>query len=295
MNGKLLSLTDFDPTCIILKAPPTNSNFSEIWYRYTDTDSGKTTAVKPVFKTPRLPVKYGAKRFSDQSAYGYCLNMSNKDIDPEIGDFYDFVKQMDKALIGAFTEGRRSWAVKPTVCLKYRTAMKRKTVNDDFFFQVKLIHTEKGANNVTVIYSNDRKTLKVEDITYGKYADQFISPAYLYYDADGIHPIWQAHQIVLSTAEKVFLEHCILDHMYGPPAPAPLGPYPPYPYPQHHQHPQLHHPQHHQHQSQPSLHMPPPPPPPPPPGASMLSIDIGELKSVIGRLRKSTFIKEEDD
>jgi hypothetical protein len=268
MNGKLLSINDFDPTCIILKAPPTNSNFSEIWYKYTD--NGKVTAVKPVFKTPRLPIKYGAKRFSDQSAYGYCLNMSNKDIDPEIGEFYDFVKQMDKALIGAFTEGRRSWAVKPTVCLKYRTAMKRKTVNDDFFFQIKLIHTEKGANNVTVIYGNDRTKLKSEDITYGKYADQFICPAYLYYDSDGIHPIWQAHQIVLSTVEKVFLEHCILDHM-GVPANVPAR----YLHPLH-----------------PYTYVPPVPAhthtiaPVQMPSMSRLSINVGELKSVISGLRK---------
>ena len=278
MNVKLLSINDFDPTCIILKAPPTNSNFSEIWYKYTD--NGKVTAVKPVFKTPRLPIKYGAKRFSDQSAYGYCLNMSNKDIDPEIGEFYDFVKRMDKALISAFTEGRRGWLVKPTVCLKYRTAMKRKTVNDDFFFQIKLIHTEKGANNVTVIYGNDRTKLKSEDITYGKYADQFICPAYLYYDSDGIHPIWQAHQIVLSTVEKVFLEHCILDHMDGslPASPAPV-----------HVHAHARNlPAHtHTHTIAPvQLQMP---------SMSRLSINIGELKSVISGLRKcKEEFKDED-
>jgi hypothetical protein len=224
MNGKLLSTGAFDPSGIILKPPnPSNPHFSEIWYLHTD--NGKTTAVKPVFKTPRLPVKFSAKRFSEQSAYGYCLNMGNKDIDPEIGEFYDFVKQMDKALINAFTTGRRTWSVNPTTCLKYRTAMKRKTSQDDFYFQVKLIHAEKGASTVTVIYSNNGKKITPEDITYGKYADQFISPAYLYYDADGIHPIWQAHQIVISTVEKVFLEHCILDHLGSgssvPHAPAP--------------------------------------------------------------------------
>ena len=220
MNGKLLSTGAFDPSGIILKPPnPSNPHFSEIWYLHTD--NGKTTAVKPVFKTPRLPVKFSAKRFSEQSAYGYCLNMGNKDIDPEIGEFYDFVKQMDKALISAFTAGRRTWPVNPTTCLKYRTAMKRKTSQDDFYFQVKLIHAEKGASTVTVIYSNKGTKITPEDILYGKYADQFISPAYLYYDADGIHPIWQAHQIVISSVEKVFLEHCILDHMGSSAIPVP--------------------------------------------------------------------------
>lgn len=99
--------------------------------------------------------------------------------------------------------------------------MKRKTSQDDFYFQVKLIHAEKGASTVTVIYSNKGTKITPEDILYGKYADQFISPAYLYYDADGIHPIWQAHQIVISSVEKVFLEHCILDHMGSSAIPVP--------------------------------------------------------------------------
>jgi len=205
--------------------------------------------------------------------------MSNKDIDPEIGEFYDFVKRMDKALIGAFTEGRRVWLVKPTVCLKYRTAMKRKTVNDDFFFQIKLIHTEKGANSVTLIYGNDRTKLTSEDITYGKYADQFICPAYLYYDSDGIHLIWQAHQIVLSTVEKVFLEHCILDHMDGslPPAPVPVPVSAPARHLHHYTTPPV--PSH-------TVQMP---------SMSRLSINIGELKSVISGLRKyKEEFKDED-
>jgi hypothetical protein len=280
MNGKLLSTGTFDPAGIILK-PPTllNPHISEIWYLHTDSLNGKKTAVKPVFKTPRLPVKYSAKRFSEQSAYGYCLNMGNKDIDPEIGEFYDFVKQMDKALINAFTTGRRSWPVNPTTCLKYRTAMKRKTAQDDFYFQVKLIHTEKGASTATVIYSNDRKVITPEDILYGKYADQFISPAYLYYDADGIHPIWQAHQIVISSVEKVFLEYCILDHLDSTIAPVSAYTYTPVPT---------------------KIPMPPPPPPMPEPAVSRVPIqrmliNPAELNTVISGLRKITIRESDSD
>jgi hypothetical protein len=214
MNGKLIH--NFDPANLILKPP--SGAFSEIWY-LDNTTGGKSAAVRPIFKTPRLPLKFGAKRYADQTAYGYCLNMSNKDIDPEIGEFYQLVKQVDRALISAFTENHKSWPAKPTTCMKYRTAMKRKTVNDDFYFQIKLVHN-KGGPLATVIYEKVGKqtpvTVGPEEITYGKYADQFICPAYLYYDDQGIHPVWQAHQIVLSTVERVFLEECILDHIFKP-------------------------------------------------------------------------------
>jgi hypothetical protein len=216
MNGKLIH--NFDPANLILKPP--SGTFSEIWY--LDNTTGKSIAVRPIFKTPRLPLKFGAKRYADQTAYGYCLNMSNKDIDPEIGEFYQLVKQVDRALIAAFTEKHKSWPTKPTTCMKYRTAMKRKTVNDDFYFQIKLVHNKGGGPLATVIYEKAGKqaptalTVGPEAITYGKYADQFICPAYLYYDDQGIHPVWQAHQIVLSTVERVFLEECILDHIFKP-------------------------------------------------------------------------------
>jgi hypothetical protein len=218
MNGKLISTENFDPVNILLKPP--SGGYSEIWYK----DGG--CAVRPIFKTPRLPVKFSAKRYNEQTAYSYCLNMSNKDIDSEIGAFFQFVKQVDRALINAFTESNKSWSVKPTTCLKYRTAMKRRTTQDDFYFQLKLVHSIKGGPPTTVIYNRKgtagvherENVMKVgpEEITYGKYADQFICPAYLYYDDQGIHPVWQAQQIVLSSVERVFLEECILDHIFGP-------------------------------------------------------------------------------
>jgi len=213
MNGKLITCEDFKPANIILK-PPMGA-FSEIWY-LTEVD-GKSVAVRPVFKTPRLPVKFGAKKFSTDTSYGYCLNMYNKDIDPETGEFFQLVKSVDRALIAAYTENHKQWPVKPTTCMKYRTAMKRKTVNDDLYFQVKLVHAVKGGPPASVIYDSNRQKVGPEEITYGKYADQFICPAYLYYDDTGIHPVWQSHQIVLSSVEKVFLEECILDHVFKVP------------------------------------------------------------------------------
>ncbi len=283
MNGKLISIENFDSSSIILK-PPTASSlsgvfYSEIWY--LDKSGTKPMAVRPVFKTPRLPVKFGSKRFTEQGTYTYCLNMSNMEIDPEIGEFYDFVKQCDRALIAAFTEKHKTWPVKPTTCLKYRTAMKRHATVDgipgDFYFQIKLINSASAgapeSGVATVIYNDKREKIGPEEISYGKYVDQFIWPGYLRYDKDGIHPVWQAHQIVISSMERVFLDHCILDHLYPPAPPMPMS-------------------------MQFSTFPPPPPPPPPPqmvresrPGFETviqmpkLRINPLELKSVIKGLR----------
>jgi hypothetical protein len=275
MNGKLISLEDFNPSNIILK-PPTPAGGSEIWYL---TDNGndeksKSVAVRPIFKTPRLPLKFGAKRFSDDSNYGYCLNMSNKDIDPETGEFFQFVKSVDRALINAFTDQYKKWPSRPTSCLKYRTAMKRKTNQDDFYFQIKLVHSVKGGPLATVIYDSNRVKVGPEEINYGKYADQFISPAYLYYDESGIHPVWQAHQIVLSRVERVFLEECILDHVFKPAFIPQFNFHPPPPPP----------PPPNSHPHLPSSHLPPAP-------IIMLtpklSINPLELKKAIQGLKKT--------
>lgn len=274
MNGKLIH--NFDPLNIVLK-PPVGS-FSEIWY--LDKTGEKTIAVRPIFKTPRLPLKFGAKQYTQDTTYGYCLNMSNKDIDPEIADFFQLIKQLDRSFINSFTENHKSWPVKPTSCMKYRSAMKRKTVNDDFYFQIKLIHK---ANDVaTVIYDSNKNKVGPEDITYGKYADQFICPAYLYYDEKGIHPVWQAHQIVLSSVERIFLEECILDHIFKP-SNVPLQTYiQPL---QHQQVPQQL--QHHQLPLQ--LQLPNPPPP------VRLTINPMELKNVLQNLKRRDIKQEDED
>ena len=306
MNGKLISIESFDPSCIVVKPPVPSSisgvSFSEIWY--LDKSGTKPVAVRPVFKTPRLPIKFGSKRFADQGAYTYCLNMSNKDIDPEIGEFYDFVKQCDRALIAAFTEKHKGWPFKPTSCLKYWTAMKRcsptsssslNSVSGDFYFQLKLISASSGAGAgagaacaqappssdvATVIYNDKKVKVGPEDIVYGKYADQFIWPGYLRYDKDGIHPVWQVHQIVLSSMERVFLEHCILDHLW-PTSTASLVPALTWSPGASYQHPYC---------------APPPPPPPPPAQAHLmmprLMINPVELKTVIQRLRN---VSTQDD
>ena len=303
MDGKLLSIENFDHSGIILK-PPTQIGscyLSEILY-LDKKDTEKTALIRPIFKTPRLRIKYGAKRFSENTSYGYCLNMTNKDIDPEINEFYTFIKNFDKAIISVFTESQKSWNVRPTKCMKYRTAMKRKTANDEFYFQVKLIDDIKNKefrDLATVIYNSNRTKAQPEDIVYGKYADQFICPAYLYYDETGIHSVWQAHQILLSNIEKVFLEHCILDHInptLPPPFPFPPPPPPfPHPFPNFPQQPE---------QSQVPIPIPIPNPNPnqytqtqaqthQTTRSVILQINPSELKSVIKNLRKSN-IREDD-
>ena len=218
MSYKLLDYENFDSVNLILKPPFSIGNFyiSEIWTSLR-VDEG-TSVVRPIFKTPRLPVKYGAKQFSLNTNYGYCLNMSNKDIDPDINAFYKFIRNLDKALINAFTESNKSWPLNPAKCLKFKSALKRKTQTDDFHFQLKMVDVVNGDDRkiITTIHNSDRSVAKLADITFGKYTDQFICPAYLYYDDHGIHPIWQAHQIVLSNMQKVFLEECLLDHIYPP-------------------------------------------------------------------------------
>lgn len=218
MSYKLLDYENFDSISLVLKPPFSIGScyISEIWACIKTEDSA--SVVRPIFKTPRLRVKYGAKQFSQNANYGYCLNMSNKDIDPDINTFYKFIRTVDKALIGAFTESNKSWNVNPALCLKFKSALKRKSPTDDFHFQLKMVDIVNGDDRkiMTTIHNSDRSVAKLADITFGKYTDQFICPAFLSYDEQGIHPIWQAHQIVLSNIEKVFLEECLLDHIYPP-------------------------------------------------------------------------------
>jgi hypothetical protein len=213
MSYTLIDYDTFDFSSILLKPPFKAGNFyiSEIWCL------NDKRALRPIFKTPRLKIKYGAKRYLENTTCGYTLDFSNKVIDVETANFYQFIRNFDKGLINVFTEIHKTWPENPAKCLKYKSALKRKTPKDDFYFQLKLIDSSTSSadnrNIISTIHNSDRSVATIDDIVFNKYADQFICPAYLYYDDQGIHPIWQAHQVVISTVEKVFLEQCLLDHI----------------------------------------------------------------------------------
>jgi hypothetical protein len=221
MNRKIIGI-DVDISKFIIKAPRETARsspnareyISEIWYKDDD-----DKIYVPVLQPPRLRVKYGAKRYNPQSSFGYCVSMYNCDIDPEIEAFYNFVKLFDKYTVQVYTDKKSAWGLQG-IKNKYWTAMRRKSNTDDFYFAVKLIHGKEG-EVLTSINNSKRNSCKPTDITYGIYIDQYISPAFVIYNTDGIHPVWNAHQVVISELERVFLGNCLLDQISEMPTPMP--------------------------------------------------------------------------
>lgn len=228
MNRKIISTNVDNITNFIIKAPRETARstsgareyISEIWYKDTD---GKIYI--PIIQPPRLRVRYKATQYTPSSSYSYCVSMYNYDIDPEIEEFYKFVQAFDKHIVSMYTDKKAAWDIKG-IKNKYWTAMKRKGI-DDYYFVVKLIHDKDNAV-LTSINNTNRTVCTPSDIIYGIYIDQYISPTYITYNTDGMHPIWNAHQVVISELEKVFLGNCLLDHISGPgsapPPPPPPGP-----------------------------------------------------------------------
>lgn len=223
---------------IILKKPKetarhteTNPEYiSEVWYLDDD------KLYQPIIRTPRLKVKYGAKSWSadntdasDRSSWSYCVGLYNYDIDPEIQRFYQGIKDYDKHVITHWTSNKKSWNLRQNAKIKakYFTALRRRDPNDDPYLIIKLI-TDKG-KVLTAVDSKDRKGMLPTDITYGKYTDQYISPSFVLFNNNGIHPFWQAHQVVVSPIERVFLENCLLDVLQPEPQQQLLPPPPPPP------------------------------------------------------------------
>lgn len=222
MSQKIIEIDLDNIDNFILKSPKESKRSTaecpeyvgEIWYIVDD------KAYIPVIQTPRLKVKYGAKRYNANSVYSYCLSMYNYDIDPQIKRFYDFVQALDKHLVKEFSKHKgKVRGVKN----KYWTAMRRKTRESDPHFVVKLIQDKEGTV-MTTISDTQRESRESTDIVFGCYTDQYISPSYIVFNNTGMYPCWNAHQVVVGKIEKVFLESCLLDEVSIEPPPVPVPP-----------------------------------------------------------------------
>jgi hypothetical protein len=166
---------------------------SEVWYKKDD-----GAIIKPIFQTPRLKVVYSANKFQSNT-YSYCVSLHNADIDEEIECFFNLISTIDQHIIESLPPKQI-----------YKSAMSRKKPTSDYYMRLKII------NDGTVIKNMSRKTCCPADITYGTYADQYIGLDILMYTPNGVIPMWNAHQIVISQVEKVFLSTCLLDTIAKP-------------------------------------------------------------------------------
>jgi len=304
MSWQLISITDIDLDRLVIKHPQHIGNddkgkpkyTSEIWYK---PEQGKP--FKPVFKTPRLKIKYSCKQF--KSGYGYCISSYNSDIDDEIGEFFTFVRKLDRKLNHIYRQTCKIWKYSPSGTAKYFSSIKKaaskQTYNnssDNGYMQLKVItNNNKGQSPEPLTKINDSSSgdkLEPESIRYGFYSDQIIGMSYLYYNSEGIRPVWYAHQAVVSESVNVFLEYCLLNDVGSYEAPLPPPPPPSY-----------------------SNYRPPPPPmnssnsnsnsysyrstskPKTKPSAASLlsSIQPGDLLSAIGKLKATKIRIEEID
>ncbi len=269
----------------IIKDPvPSNVKdqyISEIWYRDND------TLVKPIIQTPRLKIKYGARRFRDDAPYSYCVSMYNRDIDQNIEKFYTMLREFDQYAIKTYNTHRKDWQLNGSligVVNKYWSALRRKTTKDEYYLKLKLL-ADADETMLTTINNDRRERCTPEDIKFGCYSDQYIGPAYIVYNKEGIHPIWHVHQLVISDIEKVFLRDCLLDQITTPyetprnyMAPPPPPPLPPnFQSPPHiaiSQHtPHMSHTSH----SQPSIYR-----------SALCKINVSDIQEAMKKLRKNT-------
>lgn len=220
MNKKIIDFTSENIPKIILKKPKETARhtaehpeyISEVWYLDGD------KLYQPIIKTPRLKVKYGAKQWNSQTSsaasWNYCVGLYNYDIDPDIKHFYEAIKEYDKQIITYWTSNKKTWNIKhhTKIKAKYFTALRRRAPDEDPYFNLKLI-VDKNGDVLTSINNMNREKLMPTDIGYGKHVDQYISPSCVLFNDTGIYPFWQAHQIVVSHIERVFLESCLLDNL----------------------------------------------------------------------------------
>jgi len=175
-------ITELNLEQLIIKGR--SKNVSEIWYRK---DNG--AIIKPIFQTPRLKVAYGAKKYQSNSTYSYCVSLHNYDIDEEIACFYNLIMVIDEHI--------------RTTLTAYKSAMFQK--NTDFLMRFKLIGDD------TLITDTRGQRCTPDTLVYGVYTDQFVGLDVLIYTNEGVIPLWNAHQIVISPVEKIFLSTCLLD------------------------------------------------------------------------------------
>ncbi|NBT29327.1 MAG: hypothetical protein EBT18_07555 [Gammaproteobacteria bacterium] len=215
MASKVIPIDAFDVKKLVLKTPtPLTSDgsvfISEVWYK----EDGKP--YKPILQTPRIRLRYGAKAF-DNGNVTYALSTYNSDIDDEIAAFFALVKAIDTQVSRLFMRKRTKWEeFLPVKRIRYWSSLKKK--NGTPYMQLKMITD--GGDTLTTISDTTGRPRTIEQLTYGLYTNQLIGMAYVYYTSDGVHPVWQSHQVVVSKAEKVFLDVCLLTslrHENSPP------------------------------------------------------------------------------
>lgn len=177
--------------------------FSAVWYK-----NGRNSE-KLIIRPPRLRILYGAKKFD--TSYCYCVSLSDYDISDDVNDFLEFLKQCDTTTINYFRANRKEWNIDIGGRMKYNPALSRKNKDQDFYLKIKLLQN-KNQEVITTIFSSDRKRLAVEDIIYGKYADQYLEYCGISISEEGIiYPVWYAHQLVISPYERLFVDKLLLD------------------------------------------------------------------------------------
>lgn len=233
MNRKVVDFTQESISKIVLKKPKVTTKHTlddpeyicEIWYL----DDGKLHV--PIFQTPRLRVKYKARQWegtgTGTGSWSYCTSLYNYDIDPEIMEFYESIRALDRHIVEYYTTHRSEWTDIKNIRCKYFPAMRRKAHGEDPYLSIKLISDYEDGTVLTIINNKNRDSLKPTDIVYNTYTDQYVSPSYILLNKKGIHPVWNAHQVVVSNQERVFLEYCLLDIIN----PLPMAPTPPPPPP----------------------------------------------------------------
>jgi hypothetical protein len=164
------------------------------------------------------------------------VGLYNYDIDPVVKTFYDSIRDYDKHVISSWTSNKKMWNLSccGAIKAKYFTALKRRERDDDPYLIIKLI-TNNNNEILTSVTSKEKKDMKAADIAYGTNVDQYICPKFVLFNESGIHPIWQAHQVVVSPIERIFLDNCLLDVLSPQLLLAPVPPLPP---PLHHRAPQ---------------------------------------------------------
>lgn len=170
----------------------------ELWYKKD------RRAEKLLVRTPRTKIAYSAKWFQRKCCY--CINLADRDIDDDIQDFWQFVRACDKKLVEQASE-KLATVIAPDEQIKFNPSLKNKNL-----MSIKLL-SDAQKNILTSISNCNRSTGSVGDITYGSYADQYVELFGVSVVDGCIFPLWNAHQVVISPHEKVFLSKFLLDEI----------------------------------------------------------------------------------
>lgn len=214
---KLFDFNSFDSKFLFIResvALTEGSHIAEIWYK------PDKKAYRPIFKTPRLPVKYSCRKF-DSGTYGYCVSDRDRDVDDDIEEFFQLVGKIDKKVCSKF----RQVHDKKT---KFLSSLS-KTRGKDRVLKLKLIKEKREDEPLSTIRDNSGESLCFKDIEYGMYSQQYLCPSIVYFNDESARILWYSHQVIVSKMSHVFMDKCLLEdqpNVSGPPPP-PLPPPPP--------------------------------------------------------------------